>query len=284
MVYCLHEEYDPRGVEQPPLARGFRGEMHELGPLEVGLRWEPAKQQLQHVKEITRAIRNPPVLYQALVPLRRSGKAKLTIYSPGGGELAWTAMAVAKADPSPWQRFATVDWTAEKPAATAAVPADRVVPKVEEERPVKDEKDLPLAPAAPLLKLSLKDGVFLIDAGKQEMEDRPEELLLARWWVDGEPAAMDVAREPRQMAEARKVEYASQMKVAFGLPANLAGVRVGDKLTLQVMYSPDGFEPAEPEQQFQRLMRARRSDGVGLAISNKLEFTVTEAMLQRPAE
>ena len=132
------------------------------------------------------------------------------------------------------------------------------------------------------LELSLKDGWFVVRS-HVPMIDWPEDVLLARWWVDGKLRRM---RPPRRAAVVRKerarlVRYAREVKVAFALPRDLGKLQVGRKVSVQVMYAESEYEPLCPIPPL--LMRAALARGPACPplLSNKLTFALTKQMLPR---
>jgi hypothetical protein len=283
VVFCLQESQDHREIERAH-RREFRGEERDLGPLRVAWKWE---KEVVAVEDITRMARvNPklPATFQTSVPLRQAGKVTITVYTPAGQVLASRTFDVDEAAKKTWQQFAT--WPeepadAETPARVEPHP-EPVVPRVESLYTATRKGDL-LDLARPSLKLTLKDNLFTIDAGEQIMMDQPAENLAARWWVNGQPRQEAHAVKCGAAMQAAAVRETKQMKVSFGLPSNLGDFRVGDKIAVQVMYSSGGFELASDG----RVHAAQAMPAEGgpiLAVSDKLEFVVTEAMVKDRAK
>ena len=93
------------------------------------------------------------------------------------------------------------------------------------------------------LKLSLAADRFVLRS-ELPMIDQPARLLLARWWLNGK--AVTLAPKGRRQEEdlAERIRTTRRMEVGFGaIPADLGPLRPGAKLTLQVMYCRDGFDP-----------------------------------------
>lgn len=277
IVYCLLEKEDNKEIERahhhPP-----RGEEFDLGRLRIGVEWERMMVQAEDITKMARLALKLPVVHQTVIPIFNTGKVTISVYAPGGPVIASTTMTIDKRIDSPWQQFAML--RGEKagdgePETVVAKADDRVVPQLETTRAWAPEKRETLGPIEPRLKLSLKDGVFTIDSGERKMIDMPDENLLARWWVNDKPATQ--AGLKQQQAAARAVRETSMLQVLFGLPDNLKAAKAGDKVTLQVMYCPEGFQSVGMKQ----AMKSHDSpDAMGLAVSNKLEITLTDAMLK----
>ena len=138
--------------------------------------------------------------------------------------------------------------------------------------------------APPTLKLSLEKEVFVIRSAATLIE-QPEHYLLARWWVNGKLAAakLDDAREKFGRGLEPLIKGTRKMGVGFGLPASLGPLKAGDRVTLQVLYTPSRYQRITKNRWPDKLARAMMDllpDMVSLPqLSNKLEFVVTEAML-----
>lgn len=132
------------------------------------------------------------------------------------------------------------------------------------------------------LKLSLKDGQFVIQSPVR-LVDWPDYYLLARWWVNGKPV---LPRRPEEMSMrsiGRQVSFTKEMQIPFGLPDPLGTLKVGDKVGLQVLYSPAMIEQVPISPISLALLRAVSPHDANVAAmpmtSNRIEFAVTEAML-----
>jgi hypothetical protein len=130
------------------------------------------------------------------------------------------------------------------------------------------------------LELSLKDGRFVVRANVP-MIDWPEDMLLARWWADGKLLRTRPPRRPAVLRKqrARLVRQTRELRVAFALPRDLGKLRVGRKVTVQVMYAESEYEPLCPVRP--RLLHAEpaRSPACPPLLSNKLTFALTKEML-----
>jgi hypothetical protein len=85
----------------------------------------------------------------------------------------------------------------------------------------------------------------------------------------------------------REVTYAKEMRVAAGWPDHLGELKAGDKVGLQVLYSPAMARQIPPKNMFARALGALGRQEPGAApvplLSNRIEFTVTDDLLRARA-
>lgn len=124
----------------------------------------------------------------------------------------------------------------------------------------------------------------------EEMINSPDEHLLARWWVNGKPVPAEpcpIASERKLMQHGWGISFAKEIKLVFALPKNLGTLKAGDRVELQVMYSPAGNKPvfdsavAEMGGPVTKLFVPRivAHPATLPRLSQKLEFIVTAEML-----
>ncbi len=81
----------------------------------------------------------------------------------------------------------------------------------------------------------------------------------------------------------RQVSFTKKMQIRFGLPDTLGKLEVGDKIGLQVLYSPAMIEQVPISPISLALLRAASPHGANVAAvpmtSNRIEFAVAKAML-----
>lgn len=134
------------------------------------------------------------------------------------------------------------------------------------------------------LKLAVSGGAFAIGS-KVELVNRPDEYLLARWWVNGKavvpPAPKAKAGARTEKARTESVSRTREMKVALRLPTYLGRLKVGDKVALQVMHCDGGYGRVGGKA-FARLVHGWPA--FGPMLSNELTFTVTKEMLSKGTE
>jgi hypothetical protein len=132
--------------------------------------------------------------------------------------------------------------------------------------------------------------ISLADEGRTLRISRLEDLyalderLLARWWINGELVVgeLDGTKALEELQKAAKlVEQGHAVDVPLVLPAWLAKrVRPGDRVAVQVMSCLQWQQLNDPRDTVHGLRRAPRKKQSNPALSNRLEFDVTEAMLQ----
>ena len=286
VVFALQEgdasEAEEYGELDPP-----DGEPHELGPLEVYACGESSHRvkALQAVQCGCRMAFAGQELHQVVVPLTETGNVHIKVMTPAGHFVAETIMKVDVVEPSPWQPFAMTKWRddSDDPDIVVSGEAYSVVPTLETSTDCATDSNMSLLPVDPQLKLALKDGVFTVGGGKRELLEDPAQTLLARWWLNGH-AVPAPCTDPTSAANDQANSTASKVEVKFGLPGNLGDAKVGDKVMLQVLYCSGGFEAVSDKadsQDLEAVQDASEKDAMDLAISNKLEFVVTEAMLKK---
>ena len=129
------------------------------------------------------------------------------------------------------------------------------------------------------LKLAVSGGAFVVGS-KVALLDRPDEYLLARWWVNGKavvpPAPKAKTGEQAEKARTETVTGTKEMKVALRLPAYLGRLKVGDKVSVQVMHCDGGYSRLGAEAVAQLV---NGWPAFAPMLSNELTFTVTKEML-----
>jgi hypothetical protein len=300
-----------RGQERPGAMRvdgSFTGQL--LGPVAVEATWDGAKVAGDQVRMVGPALENG--VYCVAVPLTRKGTCHIAVKELGGAELMGRDVTVATEPVVYWQPFAELyrdgerQGTRVRKQASAAVPVYSGISPVFDTRQAEARPERPGAETAFLreglpgtvpmsavwltgraegrgagqtvapLKLSLEEGKWVMTAAGVKMVDWPDELVLARWWVNGKPVV-----SPRGRGEARgsgrQVVASERLTVEFGLPASLGEVKVGDKVTVQVLYVPGGMAEVSAGE----TLRQGRMQGMGglPLLSNPVEFEVTAGMV-----
>ena len=130
------------------------------------------------------------------------------------------------------------------------------------------------------LRLSIVGGRLKIDA-PVEMEGPSGHHLLARWWVNGRPVLPNPPQNENYWASGGTPRPTKSFSFPLTLPGHLAA-KAGDKVTLQVLYCPLGFEFLRPER-FRHSKRpaapAPQATWRLPLLSEPLEFVATTAML-----
>jgi hypothetical protein len=292
MLYCLVEHGADATTQ--PATRGERGITGRLlGPVAFEATWREDPDRLKQLMNLLAWKTTYPVLYAGGVKLDRKGAATLRVSSHTGDPVAMRELSVAEPRPPIWTDFARrrggngfvvrddalpmmpslsrggVAVSATQPAADAPLPGDLA--------------DTPAA-ASPL-NLSLTDGAFVLRSERKFPNDA-DYTLLARWWVNDKPVA---PREPfpsrllvQQAMSQRMLGLVAELKIDFGLPDFLGELKADDRVALQLLLSPEGFEPATSRQQQQMLMqRMRLVDWPWPVLSNRIDFELTADLLAK---
>jgi len=134
-------------------------------------------------------------------------------------------------------------------------------------------------PAFPL-DLKIKDDQFTITA-VANMRDWSDQQMLARWWVNGkaiEPARPEAIPAPQRRGSAGGSRL---LRIGIGWPDSLGTVRGGDRLGLQLLYSPQVLHPILKDGEGPRLDPGTFGASAVLVplLSNRLDFTVTPELM-----
>lgn len=262
-------------------------------------------------------------LYVAAIPVAGKQATNIFVHSGDAEKLIaqWQRPAGGEAHPCPWMPFAAVsarryvvadEFQAARPTYPRRVPLWRLV-KGEgfalprpiagklvryflpgcirsdgpyyEPRYYGEKADTGIKRKEPFpLKLSISGDAFFAIGSKVRLVNRPDEYLLARWWVNGKtivpPAPKTKAGAQAEKARTETVTGTKEMKVALRLPAYLGGLKVGDKVSLQVMHCDGGYSRLGGEAVAQ-LVHAWPA--FAPMLSNELTFTVTKEMLSKGA-
>jgi len=298
VLYCWAER-SSGAATRPTTGESYDGAAEELGPLLFEIAW-PLQDRIEQRRRLVQIQEQiGPSLYAASVPLEPLRKAKVVMRDRAETLVAERALPIER-PPHVWHAF--VREVFGKNGAVSAVVADEPSPAVvrlcggiprNDGPPTTRPASMTLfrieddpSPQSPLT-LSLHDGAFVLKCSAGKLLDLPAELLLARWWVNGKPVAAmkDPKRRQHAMQQARAVRETGDLRIAFGLPDFLGDVKAGDRVSVQVIYSPDGWEPVSVEgqmrQMMQRMQRLRSMNApLWPIVSNRIEFVLTEEMLK----
>jgi hypothetical protein len=280
IIYCLQT----KGAIDPPHDTGER-EL-ALGSLRVS--WEPADQNFAKIKEDRQDAARPVPPAPALTCWMIDPMAGRDVvhFRIGNIEVARAELAVDPHHISAWRQFSDDDFgDAQRPADAPWLvvndPGAAVLPKVLEQQPLDPRAaSLPTTQPSEGLKLGLAANEFDVDAGQKTMDD--DQSLIARWWVNGKPC-IPRADAPMhfQRAEDRLEQAVSTLRVRFSLPDDLLALHPGARLAVQVMYCPDGWQYADSQEAMELIAQKRKrlSDRAGILVSNRLDFLLTQQML-----
>ena len=268
-----------------------------IGP--ASYEWAIHRPGIVEMKELKtlRMVGVRPGLFCATLPItEKNGERVLTVFAPGERIIARRSFERRTGPPRPcyWYTFAALRRTGSGDAerqdfvvaddARAAYPLFGPAPM----HPPATDGELPGAGApgdADGLRLSLEDGTFVIAADRL-MTYAPDELVLARWWVNDEPVVEGVREHRKMKDQAIQLVNTKEMRIAFGLPDHLPALNPGDRIALQVLYAPGGHRhvlpPGVVAAQMQKAQRMMGKDDVARPLlSNRLEFELTDERLAK---
>lgn len=248
-------------------------------------------------------------VYCCLVPLAVHGRFRLDVLTARGQVLAGQGFAVDQPRPCLWQEFGWRDrqdsaysgpawplaaspnydglqpvWSLEGAQVRAAGGPPTLPGQLPSEFSPSLSTTRRAGEAIEGLSLALVDGQFVIKSAAT-MITWPDLHLLARWWVNGTPMAAPLA-DGVGISISRAVTTGKEMKVPFHLPATLGRLKPGDKVELQVVYSPAMIDLVSRQGPDVALARAIAHDAGTAAVpllSNRLAIVLGAAADTRPA-
>ncbi len=158
-------------------------------------------------------------------------------------------------------------------------------------RPPNTDSQMPFEP----LKVSLgKNGKIEVVLKRRLTNKRLDEVLLARWWVNGRavkppPADLALEEEMQDMLEAIQADVDSATNIHVSLPSLPQHIKAkaGNLISLQLMYCPGGSEkhPATRGAGYREQLKMLSERWAGIRganvplLSNRLEFKLTNKMV-----
>jgi hypothetical protein len=306
LVYC-HAKY--AGPDAQPRLRGGDGGGEILGPVSLRAAYEPQRAAVAKVQWETGPLPKEALFCQA-VPLLRKGTCVVDVLGPQERLLFRGKVVVEEPRQCYWQTFAELRrdggrataFLAEDPAAArpqyggmmSLLPGEGGKPKGVagggNGAAGGDQNSLPGAiPLDPRwkalggLELSAAEGRFTVRSTGPKLYPRPERHLLARWWVNDNPAVPPRHGEGKPQQQAEQVVHAQDMSVPIGLPAHLGELKPGDRVSLQLLYVPNGFDLLprdEAKLMAQHAISTGRDAVIVPLTSNRVEIAVTEDLLR----
>ena len=300
VLYCLATQSDKARRNDGP-DEGVAGE--PLGPVWYTLEGRGCpKAQRASLQRAAFATRPGPLLWCEIVPLPAETATTLTILGAKDHALARHEFEQpTKARPHLWHTFVSERGAAAaadngdgdgdgdgEPGTVVADRSDAARPRLVDAivppgRQAGDDRPLPLPGAADAgeadeLKLSLTGGAFVI-AADRPMIDRPARHLLARWWVNGEPVVARLAERQFAHSGFGQMRQTNEFRVGLGLPESLGKLKRGDRVGLQVLYCPAGFDRVSKTGAMKQLMEQMAAASAVPLLSNHLEFELTKELL-----
>lgn len=293
VLYCLGTSTDDarQGERQDDGAPG-----EPLGPVWYALEGPGCPKMLRARLgrvAFAQTIRREPFLWCAALPLSAETARTLTVLGTADRVLAkHTFEKPTEARPHLWHTFA-----AHHRRTTVAEPGTFVTDHPDAARPKYGERlvlagqvgddEAPVLPGAAGpgeadgLKLSLDGDAFVVITAGRPMIDRPVRKLLARWWVNGKPVIAPSAERPLADAGDGQQRQTGEFRVRFDVPDHLGKLKPGDRVALQVLYSPAGFDRLTVDAAKQQMLLQLQRDDNRPLLSNRLEFELTEELLRQ---
>ncbi len=298
LLYCL-TRWVGEGEPRIHIEGAVQGKM--LGPVFYTLR-VPGRERRALAKMAMAAMAGPEGLYAAVVPVAWRGEFDLEVFAAKGELVARRRLAVKAAEPCYWAQFArgrerlvlkgAAPWVVRREVAAAIPqfsealtlwPADakrEALRLAEGGEPLPGQ--VPSRRPAHRLTLALEDDAFVIRS-KVKMVVWGDRRLLARWWVNDKAVLPPRPDGMEALQVGREVTRGKLLRVAFALPGFLGTPRAGDRIGLQVLYSPARVRPLPRARAEQELRHALADADVRIArvpmLSNRLDFAVTEGLL-----
>ena len=277
LVYAKFEgELD----KKPHFEGRVSGDAVWLGSLQVRCDWEDQRRAVEMIKMIGQERAKSTDPDRCIVPVLRSGKAVIRVQAGKGEEIAALPIEVKDPIPSPWRTFAAARHQAGPQKFVVSDHGVAMIPRMESFGGGAMKHDnIPngtTRPAEPLT-LSLADGVFEIESNVGPLMNWADESLLARWWVDGKLRMPTGKMQAMQQSMQRMVGTTRLFRIDYALPDDLADLKPGTKVAVQVMYCSGGkeFAPVGGTQMMQQ--KAMTSSPSELLLSNRLEFVIPAA-------
>jgi hypothetical protein len=305
VLYCIAERADSKAATPATKNNELNFEGRPIGPLYYDVDWGGARvaQHRNHIKTQERIGR---ALSAVTVPLRATGKARLTVRDGEGGLIAVREIVIRQRPRPVWHAFARSERIND---AAGFVVADDPMPAViringyasrglpgtakaaggttqPSTRPSPLPFDVATEPHPTLaLSLALEGGAFVVKSPTATFSNRRDDQLLARWWVNGAAVSSEVMPPQRATQQTGQVKATDTLTVRFGLPDFLGDIRAGDRIGLQVLHAPDGFEPAPSGimQLQQQVIQALTAHDEWPMLSNRIDFELTEPLLREKA-
>ena len=265
------------GVEKNPSLRFEKSFGEPVGPVFLRCRWSAHEHAPDEVSMDMEGAAHEG-LYCGLVLLAWEGACNVEVVSRDGKVLRSKVLTIKDTPPCYWQEFAGMDFNAYKSfvrsRTTAAYPNYNGLMSSQTDFKGLDQIDSVLA-------LSLQNNEFQIQSNGLKMVDWPDENLLARWWVNDAPVVPPRNDTCMKMQQGRRVGATELMQVSWNFPDDLGEIKAGDKLKLQVLYCPTGYEclMKTPSSGAAIAMMASETAVPRPLLSNVLEIVVTKELL-----
>jgi len=224
------------------------------------------------------SLRGDGCVYVATLPLSGFKQTYVQVYSAfDGRELARHCISPAESSFWTWGRFMahqkgkSLGVATDFKAARPGMPAFRPIHTLPEKTP--KEKDISI-------NLSLKDGFFVLKVDKRILPTQGSRLL-ARWWLN-DRLVLPQASEDLTFPENADTEgLANLLRLPAAPPTVSLKAKPGDKISLQVMLSPDRLGSPSITNMFEQSIACLTGDDLPPipVLSNRISFKADSEML-----
>ena len=304
VLYCLVErpaDETRRAASTRSSTTQSRPHGEQLGPVSYEATWDGSLV-LADVKSAGRVtIRPYPVLYAGRVLLQHRGRAIVRVYTDDGATLLaereievkaprqdnWVNFARPRLrdEPAgaecvvmddPWSAVPELGAGGSRASVSATQPADAALPAEVVDGAHADSR----------LQLALEQDRFVLrTAGERLMPPVTPDELLARWWVNGKLVPAPPPRRHATEFLKRPQRAANEVALAFGLPDHLGDLKPGDRISLQLLWCPDGHEPLRSDGDIVDMIKtAMRQHTIGWewpVMTNRIDFALTPQLLAK---
>ena len=329
LIYCL-AEHDRKGdrTSCPSIPLESKGLL--LGPVSYNIVHEDHHEEAsisriipkinKGLKRTVRAASRGKVLFVGVVPVPKKGNYLFEVFDHDGTVVGRKEIVVKNARPSYWQNFIHLLWKVvepdEQPWAVARYPFG-VYPWLDGKNYLHGEtlrkaiskdilpgkidtradcvRDVNLEGFS--LKLSIKNGQFVVESKDGMLGHELERSLLARWWVNDEPVpgGLIVFSKlpggpsispfgPVGLRSLERLKTRYFLRVPICLPQSLKQPKPGTTIGFQLLYCPGGSRYLRSKIPSTRAKKIFYSKELLPQLSNRVNFVITKDMLERKTD
>ena len=313
-IYCL-AHYDNRGSGQNVPSIPFGREWQILGPLAYNVTYEKGDNRKAWRSSVipktggmlTRVIKQAVrgrVLFVNIVPLPKKGKYYLEVLAPDGKPIQNKTIIVKSISHAYWRKFILLSkLSGSSDEGKWGVDRDQVAvyPRFDGMQYIHGEtlqrvlRQNSLPGKIPHngnsaergflsrypLRLSIAGNYLNLRSKRKIYPSRIEDQLLVRWWLNDKPVIPKCLPTKRtRYIVFLEFQEQTSVKIRLGFPTDLNGLRVGDKVGLQALYSPNGCDFLLPYVQYEKPKTLVYYDiGLEPVLSNRLDIIVDRNLL-----
>jgi hypothetical protein len=276
LLYCRAQWHDQDSVPRaiPFMRYGAR----HLGPViwtfsRNGFR--DSAPDLNSRPSVPMSLQSDSCIYAASLPLSGFTEGYVQVYSAfDGRELVRETIKPGDSSLWPWGLFMSdkkfgvcADFESASPGMPAFSPIDSLSAKPKQGKEIS-------------IKLSLKNDLFVLKAGKRILPTRGQRLL-ARWWLNDKPVLPEATGEYSFAGKRDTEALASLLRLPARLPVSRLKAKPGDKISLQLMLCPDRIKsPLRNNVNRQNIVCLDHVDLPAVALlSNRINFKANTKML-----